>query len=265
MKNTRFLLIFLVLTMLAGLTLGCKSGPSEEELALAQLQEQVGVVNQTYQQLQTLRGEMTTAAATMAEIEAVKEKGRTDEQVAQLGELGTQLPEMEKQAEAVYGDLQGQLAEFLTVALNDFPQSAETADALVIYSNEAMIVADDIVSKSGDYKKAIDHLGSAKGYHTAIKLPVYPALEAKISELDEWRFINQERFDALTKGMTKDEVKATVGVPYYANIQEDEKRGIVTWLYKKREGGAAAVYIKTKTEKMYSSTWDAIKTKVVTE
>ncbi len=62
-----------------------------------------------------------------------------------------------------------------------------------------------------------------------------------------------------------DEVKVVGGIPYYGNIQEDTKKGVETWLYKKREGGAAAIYFKTKTGKVYSTKFDAVKIKVAQE
>lgn len=265
MKSTHTQTTILVLVALVGFSLGCNTGPSEEELKMAELQGQLTAINESYQELQTLRTDLETARTTVEEIEAVSERKRTDEQKAQLEELTAAIPEMEAKSEEVYGVVQDQLAGFLNVALNDYPQSPETAEALVIYSDEAIIVADEIVAKSGDYKKAINHLDGPRGYYKAIGVEVHPALELKIAELEEWRFINQERYDALEKGMTMDEVKATIGVPYYRNIQEDDKRGVETWLYQKKEGGAAAVYFKTKNKKMYSKKWDAIKTKVVTE
>ena len=63
--------------------------------------------------------------------------------------------------------------------------------------------------------------------------------------------------------MTKEDVIAAVGVPYYGNIQEDSKRGVETWLYRKADGGAAAIYFKMKNNKVYDKKFDAIKTKVV--
>ena len=130
MKSFRFLTVLMVFAALTGLTLSCSSGPSEEELALAQLQDQLVTINQTYQELQSLRSEIATAKATVAEIEAISEKKRTDEQKAQLEELGLKLPELEPKSEEIYDTLQAQLAEFLTVGLNEFPQSPQTAEAL---------------------------------------------------------------------------------------------------------------------------------------
>ena len=88
-------------------------------------------------------------------------------------------------------------------------------------------------------------------------------LEERIALYDDWRFITQERFDEIKKGMTKDEVREIAGVPYFQNIQVDEERGVETWLYKKREGGGAAIYFKTNNDKVYATNFEAIKTKVV--
>jgi outer membrane protein assembly factor BamE (lipoprotein component of BamABCDE complex)/outer membrane murein-binding lipoprotein Lpp len=254
-------LVVVILVLLAG----CSSGPSEEELAQQQAQEQLTAVRQAYADLQQLRADIAADQTTINEIEAVPETKRTDEQKAQLEELGATLEQKRARSEETYDGLQAQLADFLNVALNTFPNSPETAEALKIYADEAILVADDIVAKAGDYKKAINHLSGAKGYYDAVGLEVYPALLAKIDELDSWSFITEERFAEIKKGMTKDEVKAVAGVPYYGNIQEDEKRGVETWLYKKREGGAAAVYFKIKTGKVYSTNFDAVKIKVAEE
>ena len=119
------------------------------------------------------------------------------------------------------------------------------------------------MAKSGDYKKAMNQLDSASSYYDSIGLPPYQPLIDKMASLDEMRFITQERFDAVEKNMTMDEVKEIVGVPYYQNIQVDEKRKVETWLYRKREGGAAAIYFKTNNNKVYNKNFEAVKVKVV--
>ena len=265
MKNVRFLSLILVFAVLTGMGLGCKTGPSEEEQALAQFQEQFTLVDQAYQELQSIRTELAAGEAAKAEIEAIPEKKRTDEQKAELAELETKLPELIAKSEEAYDALQEKLVDFLNTGLNEFPDSEETAKALKIYSDEAIFVAEDMVAKSGDYKKAIDHLAGAIGYYTAVGLPVYAPLEDKVAEFEDWRFVTKERFDGVKKGMTMDEVKEIVGVPYFRNIQDDVKKGVQTWLYKKKEGGAAAVYFKIKSGKVYSTNWEAVKVKVVTE
>jgi hypothetical protein len=99
-------------------------------------------------------------------------------------------------------------------------------------------------------------------YYESIGLPPYQPLIDKMSGLDEMRFITQERFDLVKKNMTMDEVKEAAGVPYYQNIQVDEKRKVETWLYRKREGGAAGIYFKTTNNKVYNKNFEAVKLKV---
>ena len=157
------------------------------------------------------------------------------------------------------------LADFLNIGINEYPGSQETADALLVYADEAILVADDMVAKSGDYKKAIDHLSTAEGYFNAAGLTPYHPLVAKIAELDDWRFITQERFDEVKKGMTKEAVVAAVGQVYFRNIQESQSKGVESWLYKKREGGAAAFYFKIKNGKVYDKNWEAVAVTTVVE
>ena len=165
--------------------------------------------------------------------------------------------------DAAYDEVQATLADFLNIALNEFPDHPATKQGLDLYSDEAILIADETVLKAGDYKKAINQLDAANSYYDSVGLPPYQPLVDKIAELDEMRFITKERFDLVTKGMTMDEVKEVAGVPYYQNIQVDEKRKVETWLYRKREGGAAAIYFRTTNNKVYNKNFEAVKVKVV--
>ena len=147
----KFLPLFLTLIAALGMIAGCNSGPSEEELALAAAQEQFVTVKDANAQLQQMRSDLEATQATITEIEAVAERQRTDEQKAQLEEATASVETLNKSIEETYGGLQEHLADFLTVALNEFPAAPETAEALEIYSLEAISVTNDIVEKSGDY------------------------------------------------------------------------------------------------------------------
>jgi hypothetical protein len=242
---------------------GCSRGPSEEELKYAQLQEQLTTLKQQYQELQGARTDLAAAETTLAEIEAVAERSRTDEQKAQLEELPAQIEGLNATKDAAFDAVQGTVADFLNVALNDFPEDPITAEGLQVYSDEAIVVANETVVQAGDYKKALNQLDVALSYYDSLGLAPYQPLVDRIAELDDLRFITQERFDLVQKNMTMDEVKEVAGVPYYQNIQQDEKRGVETWLYRKREGGAAAIYFRMKSGKVYNKNFDAVKTKVV--
>ncbi len=255
----------IVFSLVLGLQLACNSGPTEQELALIELQGQITTIQQAAETLGQYRLDLATAQQSVGEIEAIKENKRTDEQKEQLVLLPASIEELGIAKDAAFEELQVVLAEFLTVGLNDFPKSEETKEGLRLYSEESMMISQDTVNGSGDYKKAIDTLLIAKNYHDLIEIDVYQPLLDKVAELDDWRYITEERFKTVQKKMTKDEVKAAVGVPYHGNIQEDKAKGVETWLFRKREGGAAAVYFKTKTGLVYGTKFDAIKTKAVTD
>jgi DNA repair exonuclease SbcCD ATPase subunit len=250
--------VCVVLIAVAVLVQGCSRGPSEEELKLAEFQQQLAALKEQHAALNQMRTEIESAQATLAELEAVAERQRTDEQKAQIEELTAKIGELTDSQDSAFDQVQSLLADFLNVGINDYPTSSETAEALTIYSDEAILVALDMVEKSGDYKKAIDNLATAQGFFEAAQLTPYHPLEATIAELDDWRFITTERFDAIKNNMTKEQVVEIAGQVYYRNVQVNEEKGVETWLYKKREGGAAAVYFKTKNDKVYNKNFEAV-------
>lgn len=262
MKANRFLPLFAIVLVSAALITGCSTGPTEEELAQAKLQEQFAGLKEAQAALQQLRDEQATLQASIDEIEAVAERSRSDEQKQQLEELKTQQEAQNEAASTAYDDYQAKLADFLTFGLNDLPEDPTTVEGLNLYADESIVNADDTVAKAGDYKKALDLLETAAGYYNMLGKDVYQTLVDKQTALDEMRYITRERFDAVKRNMTEDQVKEIAGIPYYRNIHEDPKSKIVYWLYPKREGGATAIYFN-KSKKVYNKNFDAVKTKVV--
>ena len=263
MRSSRILPYGIAILVVFGLVSGCSRGPSEEELAQAAFEEQLATLQQQSEELQQARTDLTASEAMLVEIEAIKERDRSEEQVAEFEALPAAIVEQGTARDAAYDAVQATLADFLTVALNEFPEHPATEQGLNLYSDEAILIAQDTVIKAGDYKKAMNQLDAANGYYDSIGLPAYQPLVDKMAELNDMRFITQERFDLVKKNMTMDEVKEAIGVPYYQNIQVDEKRKVETWLYRKREGGAAAVYFKTTNNKAYNKNFEAVKIKVV--
>ena len=263
MKSIRILPCALIVILVGGFFVGCSRGPSEEELKFAELQQQFVLIQEQYAALEEIRANLAVQAASLEELQTIDEKKLTDEQKLLLEEGLLSIEEASAAEDEAFEEVEGNLAEFLNTALNDYPDAPETQQALDIYSIEAILVAEDMVTKAGDYSKAIDHLYAAGSLYDQVGLDVYSGIDEKIAWLNDWRFITQERFDSVNKGMTKDEVKVVAGVPYYQNIQKDTKRDVETWLYRKVDGGAAAIYFKMKTDKVYNKNFDAIKTKVV--
>ncbi len=253
--------VLVIAVVSLGLLAGCNKAAKEAEQKKAQMAAQFAEVQQMYADLQKAREELEATKAALAEVEAIPKRKRTEEDKARIEELTARIEELTATTSDGYDALQEKLADFLTVALNEFPEAPETAQGLEIYAKEAIFNADDVIAKSGDYKKAIEIVQTAKNYYESIGLDPLPELAEKMAAYDEMRFITRERFDQIKKGMTMDEVAAVAGVPYYMNKKKDEKRGIEYWLYPKREGGAAAVYFNKK-GKVYSLKFDAVKPKV---
>ena len=263
MRRSRFLPCGIAVLVVFGLFSGCSRGPSEEELAQQEMEGQLATLQQQFQDLQQVRADLAAAEASLAEIEATKERDRSEEQVAELAELPAQIEMLNATKDEKYEAVQATLADFLNVALNEFPEHPGTAQGLSIYADEAILIARDTIIQAGDYKKAIGQLEAASSYYDSLDLPPYQPLVDEIATLQEMRVINSDRFELVKKNMTMDEVKEIAGYPYYQNIQRNEKQGVETWLYRKREGGAAAIYFKMKTSKVYNKNFDAVKMKVV--
>jgi len=263
MRISRFLPYGIATLVALGLVSGCSRGPSEEELHQAQFEEQLVTLQQQNEVLQQARADLAVSETTLAEIEAIRERDRTDEQKAALESLPATIEEQGAARDTAYEMVQATLADFLNIALNDFPDHPATAQGLNLYSDEAILIAEDTVAMSGDYRKAMNQLDSASSYYDSIGLPPYQPLIDRIGSIDDMRFMTQERFELVKKNMTMDDVKEIAGVPYYQNIQVDEKRKVETWLYRKREGGAAGIYFKTTNNKVYNKNFEAVKIKVV--
>ncbi len=260
MTIRRLLPTLLVVLLAVGLAPGCKGkGETDETPTQDQLKQQMTAIEQAYAGLLKTRRELEPARDELATIEAVADDQRTPEQRERLAALKATIAPLD----AAYEDLQTRLADFLTLGINDFPTSAETKAGLRIYAEEAMVNASERVTRAGDYKKAIDELQTAKGYFEAASLPVHQPLLDLEARFEDLRFITQERFDQIKKGMTRDDVRGIAGTPYYRNVSDIPDRKVIRWLYPKRDGGAAAVYFKMDTGKVYETTFDAVKTQVV--
>jgi len=262
MKRYSVLPSCLLVILAVGLAIGCSSGPSEQELAAAALKERLAAIVGDQTALNQQRDDLIAAKQELAELEGISKRELTDEQKLRLEELPASIEEAQAAIDTGYEALQGKLATFLNDALNNYPDAAESAEALKVYSEEAMVNAEDVIQKSGDYKKGMEALIGAKTYYEAVGIEPLPELEEKAALYDQMRFMTEERFELVQKGMTMDEVRATAGVPYYRNIKEDTQRKTTMWLYPRREGGAASVTFD-RHGKMYNKNFDAVKPTVV--
>lgn len=77
------------------------------------------------------------------------------------------------------------------------------------------------------------------------------------------RYVTQEAFEAVKKGMTPDEVRQVLGAPRPANVKNYEDRGAVAWFYPTDDQGrAAAVYFQNRKndgQKVYETDFEAVR------
>lgn len=264
MRIRRILLGLVAIPLIMAPLTGCGGKAKEEAQKLAQLGDQLSQIKADWAGLRQQREDLAAARSALAEAEAVPARKRDDASKAQLQELPAKITELEQSTSAGYDALQEKLAAFLTTGLNEYPDAPATSEGLKIYADEGIFNAEDIIRKSGDYKKAIETLQTAKSYFETVGLEPYGPLKDAMTRYDDLRYITRERFDQIKKGMTEDEVSAIAGVPYYMNKKRDEKRGVEYWLYPRREGGAAAVYFN-KRRTAYSKKFDAVKPKIATD
>lgn len=253
-----FCCLVLVAALLA--MAGC-SGNGAEEGSATELTTMFTQIQTAYQTLQKTRSDLAGARAELEELEGMNERELTEEQSAKLDELPETIASLEDQEKAQYEGLQDLLSGFLTIALNEHPDNPTTLQGLEIYAAEALVTAEDHVQRAGDYNEALNVLRNAKRYFEAIDQPVYEPLSEAIKRYDEIRYLNKERFDQISKGMSQEEVMEIAGVPYFRNRRTDEERGVEYWLYERRDGGVSAIYFDKK-KNVYSTKFDAVKPKV---
>lgn len=129
--------------------------------------------------------------------------------------------------------------------------------------DEDMAIAQEYIDRGGDYSRALDI------YKQALTLdPSHEDLNAAIAEAEEMRWMTEERFAQVKKGMTQNEVRSLLGQVMPSNLRDYPDRGVVGWFYKKEDGGAAAVYFREKRKgqgnwQVYDMNYNAIEQKVV--
>ncbi len=116
----------------------------------------------------------------------------------------------------------------------------ELAAAIRMKSSEDLLLAHEYIERGGDYAKAIDILASARTVD-----PDNQELAAAQAEAERLRYMDEERFSRIEKGMTPDDVRAELGQVKQQNVRNAEA-GQVVWLYPREDGAAAAVFFRAR-------------------
>lgn len=244
-----FALGSLLILLLAVVACG---GGGQEEAAdpnaelWSDIESRRGAINDLKTQVEEIEAELS---AEPAEGEAEAEGGEAAE-----GEEAGETPEdLQAKIEDLESDIATKNDELYTKIIeyinnSGLVEGAElSADQRRAFDWKAEIdidYAQEYIDKGGDYKKAIDI------YDQALMSDEGNAKLLAAKELAQsLRYMTEERFSQVKKGMSQDEVQDLLGTVKNTNVRDFAEKGRVGWFYPKDPetgGGAAGVYFKEK-------------------
>lgn len=261
------------------LSLAWACGPSEEEITAAARVEEWAALQADHQDLSTKRDELralrekiTAGPEALAEAleetiaepsEGSPEEGDSAESSLTPEEAFAQLEEEAAEVERGVNQAADAFGQRLVDFINEFAgyegdePYPEVKAALRMKSGEDVVLAREYIEKGGDYGKAVDIMESA--------LAVDPENEELARELEEvkaLRYMDEERFSKVEKGMNESEVREVLGQVKHQNVREYEDRDVVAWFYPREGGAAAAVFFRERKGQLrvYDMNFEAVKT-----
>lgn len=232
------------------------SGPTEEEIAAAR-EADVVEAEQAKKALDDLRAEQ---AALGDQLEGEAEEGA--EEVEELTEeagqsLQAQFDALDLKIEEAAEQLGAMIAEKVNAnpPIQGEPLDQYQQRLIDIKVDEDLMTAQEWIDKGGDYAKAINI------YESLLPLdPDNERVNAALEFAQAERFMTEERFSQLKKGMSEDEVREILGPVNLRNIRPYPDRGVTLWLYLREDGNAAGVYFREKRGKqaVYSFDFNAV-------
>jgi hypothetical protein len=228
--------LVVALALAAAGALGCAGGQEKnaaagdprEQAWLRQTKEQLEAKRQDLAELRQQQREAPVAAASTP----VADQGDTDGIAARIEALEAEITELSD-------ELGSRLVNYinsLEIALNE-PFTPEQQEALRMKSDEDIAIAQEWIEKGGDYRRALEIYDGQLAWD-----PDYAPLREAREHAQSMRYMTQERFAGVTKGMTQSEVREALGPVNLHNLRKYPERDAEAWFYPKDGGGAAAVY-----------------------
>lgn len=203
---------------------------------------------------------MAAAAAATEEVEVAAEAEEGEAEVREEVDFAGQIAALEEEIATLDEEFSGRLVAFLNadpMIEGETPSERQIA-ALRMKSDEDILLAKEWIVKGGDYKRAIEI------YNTALMFdPDNEKVQAALAEAEADRYMNEDRFGQVKKGMTEDEVRELLGQVNLHNLREYPDKNVKAWFYPtSEEGAAAAVWFqpnkKSGVSEVYQVKFDAI-------
>lgn len=239
--------------LLLGLSMACGGGDDAEQ----QAQEEARAAE--WAQLQETRSGLEERRQRLADLEEQVE-------AAEGGEVEGDPEALEAEAEQLAQEIDNDATAFYD-KLVEFINSAEIAvgeempervkEAIRLKSHEDSLVAREYIDRGGDYARAIEI------YQTALQVdPDNPELQEALAWAEQNRWMTEERFGQVKKGMNRREVRALLGQPNLHNIRDYPEKNRLAWFYPKGpDRSAAAVFFQKKGDlyTVYQLDYEAVK------
>jgi hypothetical protein len=264
--------LFALTTLLVfGLGLAaCESGPTPEELKAVHDAEAWAQIGQLKEALDGKRQELYVLKNPPEEMEG--EEANTEDVSAEEGDSASEPPspeELEAGIKAAQEEVYALTDEFAK-SLIEFINSQGLVEgveltgiqraAFDLKGEEDILIAQEYIERGGDYQRAIDIYSTS-----LLGDPENEKLKEALDLAEKLRFMTEERFSVVKKGMSKDEVRELLGTPKASNVREFDK-GVLGWFYpqepsEERGRPAAGVYFQEEKDeyKVYRADFNAIK------
>jgi len=245
----------LAAALMAGVMLSCSGRPEAAsplpDIAGGMARSKVAraALLKAWDDLDSLRNESESLASRQPPTPAVTDR---------INELENRLTRVQAAFDAAYNADQAALADVLN-SVGNSAVGPEAIVALNLCAESAMRYARDVIDHSGDYRRAIGLLDTARGYFDDLHAAPPRALTDALQLAREYRLITRARFDRLATGMTGTQVRALVGVPFSGNVHRSkvDGNGVTSWLYGSEDNSVAALYFDDR-GMLYAWKWNVM-------
>jgi predicted transcriptional regulator len=237
---------WIALAVAAVLVVGCGAGAEKKDAAKAAKRQQ------EWSQVEALKASVDAKRAELASLKSEAAGG---------ADVSAQIDATGKEVNQLTDELTGKIAAYINEdpPVEGEPMRPDLLPAVRMNSAEGMLVAREYIDLGGDYRKAIDIYNQLLGLD-----PDNADLKAALADAEAGRFMTEDRFAAVKKGMSEDEVVAAIGRPLTRNVKDYPAKKITAWFYPKDdEGNAAGVFYQMQKDKevVYKADFNFVKAK----
>ena len=260
MRSARNLSTLAVL-LLAVLSFAACAPPTGEVDPVAAEAEATAALQQAKSALDAKRQEFNDLKAHIAsdedsEVAPGAGEGETAEGDEAPASPEERLAALEEEVDKLGEEFSGQLIDFLNA--QEIYEGQEFTEgqraAFNLKADEDILLAQEYIDKAGNYQKAIDIFTTS-----LLADPTNEKLLAAKSQAEELRYMTEERFGVIKKGMGQAEVRGLLGTPQTRNVREYDN-GVTAWFYPREGNYAAGVFFRKRRGefKVYDAKFDAI-------